>query len=117
MVIAIHTKPIEFSFICSLGLIILLYHVTLYIFLDKNCNIDFINLRDDFQNMAGLVKKYHLIMLIHINLIIFVDIFDSIFLVKDLESLLLLKISPEIIAKKVVAFYHKTMLLNKYYHE
>jgi hypothetical protein len=66
--------------------------------------------------MAGLVK----IFLNYANAYQFnnfVNIFDSICLVKDLESLLLLKISHEIIVKNVVAFYHKTMLLNEYYHK
>jgi hypothetical protein len=116
MVIAIHTKPIEFSFICSLGLIILLYHVTLYIFLDKNCNIHFINFRDDYLKHGRVLKKYLLTMLMHINLIILL-IFFSICLIEGLEPLMLLKISPEIIATKAVAFYHKTMFLNKSYQE
>ena len=60
MVIAIHTKPIEFSFICSLGLITLLCNVTLYIFLDKNCNIHFINLRFDYLKHGRLSKKIFL---------------------------------------------------------
>jgi hypothetical protein len=53
--------------------------------------------------MAGLAKKYFLTMLIHINLMILL-IFFSICLIEDLEPLMLLKISPETIATKAVAF-------------